>query len=117
MIREVSAEIIGVSSVKKYRCCFLCNGKVNESTHLIGNCTKCYTSVKLSKCKLCIAANLVLDVDGRTEEVSAFSDVLKAFTRPDIKDESEDKIAEESLGCTEAYSVCIDRKNVMVSVN
>ena len=75
----MKGEVVALVSMDEYKSCRNCNAKVVEGGKFaMGECSKCNTKMKMSKCnKQCIAHVIIEDDKGKEHKVTVFSDVLK----------------------------------------
>ena len=89
----VVGEIVEVSKVERYTSCRGCSSKVTKRTELTGECSRCETRVKLSKCPVTLTARIVVENDtGTAYPLTAFGNVIA-----DLIDEMEGEDVEEKL--------------------
>ena len=71
---KIKGEIVGVMSCDTYSSCINCRGKLTEISSIIAQCTKCATSVKITRCSKMTTARLIIkDTVGQEHKVSAFN--------------------------------------------
>ena len=76
--RVIKAEMVGVIGLELYKSCINCHAKVAAANDVFGQCCKCGTRAKLSRCGEGCVASLILEDDQKKEyQVTVFYDVLK----------------------------------------
>ena len=71
---KIKGEIVGVMSCDTYSSCINCRRKLTEISSIIAQCTKCATSVKITRCSKMTTARLIIkDTVGQEHKVSAFN--------------------------------------------
>jgi hypothetical protein len=79
--KVIKGEIDGVKFCEEYDGCIACNGKVGGDDEVVGECSKCGTMVKRTKCKKFVSARvLVADWNDNLKVHSMmFNDVIKSI--------------------------------------
>ena len=60
MRKVIEGEIDGVKFCDEYDGCIVCNGKIGGDDEVVGECSKCETMVKRTKCKKFVSARVLL---------------------------------------------------------
>ena len=88
-------EVIAVPLMEKYRSCLKCKAKVNPRAtddKILGTCTKCGTMQCLSKCKLQLTANLLIQSSHSYFNFQALGDFLKVISKQELDDVTRDAL-------------------------
>ena len=90
----IEGEITAVLNVNQYSSCINCKAKVNNINEVIGECTKCGATLKMSKCPNTNTVRFVVeDTNHVSTTLTAFSDTIKAI----IESEAGCSVAERML--------------------
>ena len=86
----VVGEIVEVLKVERYNSC---SSKVTKKTNVTGECNKCKSRMKLSRCSVMLTAHIVMENDAAcTVQLTVFGNVIM-----EIIEEIEGEDAEEKL--------------------
>ena len=89
----VVAEIVEVNRVEKYISCRNCSSKVNKKTEHTGECSKCKSRMKLSRCPMSLTARFVIENEGgSTIHLTAFGDIVQEMTQDIEGEDMEEKL-------------------------
>jgi hypothetical protein len=78
--KVIKGEIDGVKFCEEYDGCIACNGKVGGDDEVVGECSKCGTMVKRTKCKKFVSARvMVADGNDKVHSLMMFNDVIKSI--------------------------------------
>ena len=64
-------------TIENYISCKSCSGKVTPTNKGLGECTKCSSKMKRSKCKDRNVARVVLEEQGKEHKVTMLGEVIK----------------------------------------
>ena len=109
-------EIIAVTSTMHYHHCIVCDGKIKDTTHIIGFCSKCGLQVKLKKCgNLHRQANVKIlkSSTNHIKDATFAEEELKKLVPSTTED---DTLAQELLSIEQIH-VSVNHKNIVIAVN
>ena len=108
-------EIIAVTSTLHYYHCIVCNGKIKQTTDIIGFCSKCGLQVKLKKCgKQNRQAKMkILLTSTKNIKDATFAEELQKL-EPSATDD--DTLVQELLSIYQIH-VSVNRKNIVTDVH
>ena len=118
-VKRFVGEIAGVMTMNEYFGCIACNGKVNQqdSSSLIGECTKCSMKIKIKKCavKRVAKVKIIKSSGGEIVDATFFDDQLKKLFPPQAAAADEEDLMEKLLN-VDSINVCINSKNIVTDV-
>ena len=77
--KVLCGEVVAVLYSEQYKSCISCKSKVSTDNEVLGRCSKCDSTMKLSKCPEKIMAKVILETDGITRTVTLFDEVLASI--------------------------------------
>jgi hypothetical protein len=86
---EIIGEIVGVLSNNSFHSCISCASKVEQfqDSDVIGRCSKCGLRQRISRCKLKLVAQVMIEDDkGIKKVVTMFGGVITELIKSDIED-------------------------------
>ncbi len=89
----IEGEIIAVLDITEYDSCLICQGKVQRSNSISGECTKCKANIKMSRLKKSSSVRfMVEDANGTTHRLTAFTDQISKIIEDEHGSSIEDKM-------------------------
>ena len=90
---QVNGEIIAVHRVDEYSSCLTCKGKVTSINAVIGECNKCGSKVKMSRCRKSVSVQFIVEDDSRKSwRLTAFNDEVDAIVEGETGATIEEKM-------------------------
>ena len=107
----IEGEIDGVKFCDEYDGCIACNGKIGGDDEVVGECSKCGTMVKRTKCKIFVSARvLVADGNDKVHSLMMFNDIIKSI----VSDGGGEW--RRSLLAAGPLKFCVDKGGIVYSV-
>ena len=113
------AEVVGVSHISSNSMCISCSGKVEGTTGMIGQCTKCSTVQRLDRCKKQLCCKVVLRNDnGQSKDLNVFLPMMrKIISNETITDEDEIEEVVTKLLMAEKFTARYSASNTVIAVS
>lgn len=109
----VVGEIVEVLKVERYNSCWNCSSKVTKKTNVTGECNKCKSRMKLSRCSVMLTAHIVMENDAAcTVQLTVFSNVIM-----EIIEEIEGEDVEEKLLNSPKMKCFFNTSNIVTRVS